>query len=59
MHGNHLGEGIVQVEQRRCKRTAYRPPQLIRLGTIQSFVLGGPNPAGNDVALPEVDGSTS
>jgi hypothetical protein len=40
-------------------KLSYRPPQLTRLGTIQSFVLGGLTPVGNDLALPEEDGATS
>lgn len=58
MHGNRL-DGIVQVEQGYCKRTAYRPPQLISLGSLQAFILGGPIPTGNDVANIDLDGHTS
>lgn len=46
--GNNQGDG-----------SSYRHPKLISLGSIQTFVLGGPNPAGTDVALPEIDGSAS
>lgn len=37
----------------------YSPPRLVAFGSPQCFILGGPNPAGNDVANPELDGSTS
>jgi hypothetical protein len=40
-------------------KLSYRPPRLTRLGTIQSFILGGVTPVGNDLALPEEDGATS
>ena len=43
----------------RSGNKSYVPPQLIELGSLQSFVLGGPNPGGADVALPEEDGSAS
>lgn len=41
------------------RKKPYVSPRLIMLGSLQSFVLGGPNPAGADVALPEFDGATS
>ena len=43
----------------RSGNKSYVPPQLIELGSLQSFVVGGPNPGGADVALPEEDGSAS